>query len=363
MSEDFLNPEFEIVSKMKDIVDKYKYFVDSLKIKYQDVQNKAKNIDNNFFIETPYILEEFTKKMEAIQKSACEMQALSEEINDELDNMCKCHEYIKDTIDIDVEKSAEIVYCKHCHISKKGATAPQRTIINDIVIILTTTVHVNKSKAYISQNDPTERVNIYMKSIEQWLEKTDFKIVVVENSGYDFDELKELLEKYSHRFEVIKYNESEMEKSFFQNHLALCLFIKTDYLYTSKGASELLAINHAKKTSRLVKNSSYIFKVTGRYFIPSLQDYLTKDINIYAYNAFRQNNVHRCEILGVHKNYYNDVFIVNGMYCKKCALYHHHSEDLLEHRITFIPENKINTFPVFQIEVTKSGTNCAFNSL
>lgn len=363
MSDDFLNPEFEIVYKMKDIVDKYKYFVDSLKIKHHDVQNKVNNMDNNFFIECPYILEEFNKKMEAIRKSACEIQTLSEEMNNELENMCKSHEYIKDTIDIDVEKSAEIVYCKHCHISKKGATAPQKSIINDIVIILTTAVYVNKSKAHISQNDPTDRVNIYMKSIEQWLQKTDFKIVVVENSGYHFDELKELLEKYSHRFEVIKYNESEMEKSFFQNYLALCLFIKTDYLYTSKGASELLAINHAKNTSRLIKNSSYIFKVTGRYFIPYLQDYLTKDINIYAYNAFRQNNPHRCEILGVHKNYYNDVFVVNGMYCKKCGLYHHHLEDLLEHRISFVSESKINTFPVFKIEATRSGTNSEFDNL
>jgi hypothetical protein len=358
-----LNPEFEIVSKMKDIVDRYKYFVDSLQIKKHDVEKMLKNMDNNFFIECPYILEEFNKKMEEIQKSTQKIQKLSEEISDEIENMCKCHEYISDTIDIDVEKTAEIVYCKHCHVSKKGATATPKCIMNDIAIILTTTVHVNGSKAHIFQKNPMERVNIYLKSIRQWLEKTDFKIIVVENSGYPFDELKELLEKYSHRFDVVKYNESEKDESFFQQHLAKCLFIKTDYLYTSKGASELLAINHAKTSSRLIKNASYIFKVTGRYFIPTLQHYLTKEINIYAYNAFRQNNSHRCEILGVHKNYYDDVFVVNGMYCKKCALYHHHSEDLLEHRISFIPENKINSFPVFQIEPTKSGANYTFDTL
>lgn len=360
---ELLNPEVEIATKMKDVVDKYKYFVESMYSKKCDIDKMVKNIDNNFFIESPYILDEFNKNIEEIHKSLTQIQKLSNEISDEIDTMCKCHEYIKDMVDIDAEKSAEITYCKHCHISKKGPITNAKSIVNDVCILLTTTVYVNRSKAHISQNDPTERVNIYLKSIKQWIEKTNFKIVVVENSGYPFDELKDLLENYSHRVELIVYDESKMQESFFDFYLAKCLFITTDYLYTSKGGSEMLAISHAKASSKIMKNVSYIFKITGRYFIPSFQDYLTKEINIYAYNGFRQNSPARCEIVGVHKNYFEDIFTVHGLYCKKCALYHHHAEELYEHRLSFIPENKINVFPVFQIEATKTGASYTVDNL
>lgn len=358
-----LNTEVEIATKMRDIVDKYRYFVESMNIKKSDIDKMIKNIDNNFFIESPYILEEFNKKIEEINKSLSQMKTLSNEISDEIDNMCKCHEYIKDTIDIDVERSAEVTYCKHCNISKKGPITNEKSILHDICILLTTTVNVNKNKVHISQNDPTERVNIYLKSIKQWLEKTHFKIVVVENSGYPFDELKELLDKYHGRFELILFDEAKMPDSFFDYYLAKCLCVPTDYLYTSKGGSEMLAINYAKASSKIMKNVSYIIKVTGRYFISTLEHYFTKDINIYAYSGFRQNNRSRCEIVGVHKNYFDDIFVVQGMYCKKCAVYHHHAEELYEHRLSFIPENKVHAFPVFNIEATKSGANYTFDTL
>ena len=60
---------------------------------------------------------------------------------------------------------------------------------NNITLILTTTVHVYKHKSHIYQIDSEERVQTYTKSILQWLTKTSFNIVLVENSGYDFKEL------------------------------------------------------------------------------------------------------------------------------------------------------------------------------
>jgi len=60
-------------------------------------------------------------------------------------------------------------------------------IENKVSIILTTTVHVTQNSAF--QVNKTDRINTYLKSIHLWLKYTDFNIIVVENSGYLFEEL------------------------------------------------------------------------------------------------------------------------------------------------------------------------------
>lgn len=360
-----LNHEVEIVRKMKNATETYAFFIENMKKKKDEIDEMVKKLDNNFFIECPYILEEFNKRFHEreLNNHFLQMKNLSGEIDEQLNDMCKLHNYIDDTIDIGPERTGKITYCSNCNISKKGPVTNPKSIIDDVCIILTTTVYVNRSKIHISQNDPTERVNIYLKSIKQWLENTNLKIVVVENSGYPFDELKEYLEKYSRRFELLLYDESKMPDSFFDYYCAKCLRLPNDYLYTSKGGSEMLAINYAHDNSKLLKHVSYIFKITARYFISNFEEHLTKEMNIYAFSGFTQNNPGRCEVLGIHKNYFDDVFFVNGLYCKKCALYHHHVEELFQHRLSFIPENKIHAFPIFQIEPTVSGAHYTFETL
>ena len=60
--------------------------------------------------------------------------------------------------------------------------------MDNILIILTSTVNINHYKHFLHQRDPVERLNCYLKSIKQWLEKTNLKICLVENSGYTFPE-------------------------------------------------------------------------------------------------------------------------------------------------------------------------------
>ena len=74
--------------------------------------------------------------------------------------------------------------------------------MNDILIILTCTVNVNYYKHFLYQTNPNDRLECYLKSIKQWLENTNIKICVIENSGYTFPELNEYKEKYSDRFEI-----------------------------------------------------------------------------------------------------------------------------------------------------------------
>ena len=125
-------------------------------------------------------------------------------------------------------------------------------------IILTTTVTV-QDKVYLFQTDKQERVQVYVKKIKQWLYESNFKIIVVENTGYTFEELNEEKEKFKDRFEVISYVESELEAA--------------DFLKGNpyKGASEIFAIEYAYNTSRLCLDADFIIKITGRFFIPDLE--------------------------------------------------------------------------------------------
>lgn len=163
-----------------------------------------------------------------------------------------------------------------------------------VVIILTSTVFVNPIK-HIYQNNKDERIRAYLTAIKQWLEKTNFKIVLVENSGYTFEELNEEKEKYKERFELFTYKEAELEES---KHLVG---------NSSKGASEVFSISYAFHKSQFVTPSSFIIKITARYFIPSLESYLSYfDLN--NYDCLTQHKRLRCEMVGCHYKHFSQVF-------------------------------------------------------
>ena len=130
-------------------------------------------------------------------------------------------------------------------------------------IILTSTVNVNLKKIFLSQIDKNERLDTYIKSIKQWLANTNFNIVLVENSGYQFEELQEEKETYKNRFEIISFVEEELEEA---------QYLTND---NSKGTSEIFSINYAFNHSEIIKNSIFIIKITARYYIPELQEYLS----------------------------------------------------------------------------------------
>jgi hypothetical protein len=197
--------------------------------------------------------------------------------------------------------------------------------MDSVIIILTTTVNV-QNKCYLYQTDPVERLLIYKKSISQWL-KTNFKIVVVENSGYTFPEFME-----SYKFEKILFNESELpEASYLRGN-------------SSKGASELFSINYAIKNSKLIKPGDFIVKITGRYFIP--------DFNLEPgnFDAIIQNDRQSCEIIGSSYSYKDLIFntsdILNGEPCN-------HIEFLYKNRILYL--NKIMILKKLNIEGTSMG--------
>ena len=135
------------------------------------------------------------------------------------------------------------------------------------ILLLTTTVNV-QDKLSLREIDPLERIATYTKSLSQWLEKTKFRIVVIENTGHSFPEWEDWKEKYKDRLEVISFRESDVEDA--------------EYLKgnNSKGASEIFAINYARSHSKWIGEigkigeMDFLIKVTGRFFIPDLEGYL-----------------------------------------------------------------------------------------
>ena len=204
-------------------------------------------------------------------------------------------------------------------------------------IILTTTVSV-QDKVYLFQTDKNERAQVYIRKIKQWLYESDFRIVVVENTGYTFEELNEEKEKFKDRFEVISYIESEVPDADF--------LIGNPY----KGASEIFSIDYACKMSRLCQAADFIIKITGRFFIPDLKNYLSQfDLN--DYDVLMQNRTNRCEMLGCHKSHFNTVF--NTSLINEKGEYNGNVEDIYQYRCG-IYEKKIHC-PEFYIEPTQRG--------
>ena len=199
--------------------------------------------------------------------------------------------------------------------------------MDSVIIILTTTVNV-QNKCYLHQTDPIERVSVYVNSIKQWT-STNFKIVVVENSGYTFPEFME-----SNKFEKITFNESELPEAG---------YLKGN---TSKGASELFSINYAINNSRILKPGDFIIKITGRYFIP---DFFNVD-RILKFDAIIQNDCGSCEIIGSSYSNKDLVFntsdLLNGQACN-------HIEFLYTNRILHL--NKVMILKKLKIEGTQMG--------
>lgn len=226
--------------------------------------------------------------------------------------------------------------------------------INDFCIILTCTININPMKYYIQVIDPNERLTIYLKSIKQWLDESNFKIILVDNSGYTFPELNEYIDKYKERFEIISFIEDDIDNDIFITAGAEAVKLNTDFLYTSKGTSEMFSIYYSYLKSKLINTSKFVIKVTCRYFIKELELFLN-NVNVDDYLALRQIESDWCEIVGCHINVFLDVFMPAHFIDSK-RVFCHHIENLYKDRlITKFPKEKVLVCPLFQIEPTQMG--------
>ena len=199
-------------------------------------------------------------------------------------------------------------------------------------ILLTTTIHVHDTN-HLHQRNKEERLQTYLASIHQWL-LTDLPIVVVENSGYTFPELK------GTRVEVITLKNEE-DKEFHS-------FLKSLIQLKGKGLYEIRSIRYACEHSHLLKQCTHVMKVTGRYFIPSLEGILQSLPS--STKAVRQQNADQCEVVGCRKDYVETIF--DYLVTKDNRLTHH-VEDAYEYRLSLIPHEVL---PIMPISPTQRGS-------
>jgi hypothetical protein len=151
------------------------------------------------------------------------------------------------------------------------------------------------------------------------------------------------------RLEVISYVESELPEA---------TYLKKE---REKGANELFAIQYAYKQSQLLQNSSFIIKVTARYFIPALQQYLSK-IPVKKYVALTQENGDRCEMVGARKDHFFKIFDKRNV--NRLGKKEHHIEYVYRDRMQALPKNQVLRCREFAIEPTgRGGVNQVFTTI
>lgn len=215
-----------------------------------------------------------------------------------------------------------------------------KTDTQNIVVLLTSTVNINTQLMHLYQRNADARLVAYMKAIRRWLQETNFKIVLVENSGYSFPELAEFLDTYPDRLELItfcEYDEVEAE------------YLKRE---RDKGACELFAINYAAQHSRLIAESSFVIKVTARFFVPNLNEYLSR-LQVHKYVALSQNDGHRCEMVGARKDHFSKIF--NKSTINRRGKKENHVENIYWERVQSLPANSVLRCKEFVIEPTSRG--------
>lgn len=127
----------------------------------------------------------------------------------------------------------------------------QYEIPQNYIILLSATIDV-KDCCYVYRKNIPDRINDYKKALNFYLNETPFKIVFVENSGYDLFFLPD-----HERLEKISFNGNDLAKDL------------------GKGYGERHSVNHAVENSKFISQSSHIVKITGRLIISNIKEIIS----------------------------------------------------------------------------------------
>lgn len=144
-------------------------------------------------------------------------------------------------------------------------------VTNKWIVLLTTAVNLYDSEY---------RKDLYNQQINRWLNETNYEIVVVESTGYDFPIEHERLHKI--------------------------IFTITEDLPTSTHyeATSILHALQKIKRENYYENCSHILKVTGRYFLENIENTLKKyepGLDLYLQKHF-SDDWQNCEYYGIRKD-------------------------------------------------------------
>jgi hypothetical protein len=135
---------------------------------------------------------------------------------------------------------------------------------DDYLLVLTACIDPSSGTARLKLADPEIRLEQYRKALEHWLLATDprlAKILFLENSGYPLDKLRELVDKGNPLRKQVEF--IQVSNNNYPAHL--------DY-----GYPELGMLDEATNTSKLMAESKYFIKATGRLIFPKLSRLLNR---------------------------------------------------------------------------------------
>lgn len=139
----------------------------------------------------------------------------------------------------------------------------------NFAIILPCTINPNEMPN-VARYDVETRLNDYKKSFNFWIENKNInKIILIENSGYDLSFFNKIAKKFPNKkIEIISSNSNNS----FNKKLG-------------KGYGEYLCLKEVFENSKIVKNTDYFIKITGRYIIKNfnsiLKDMISNNADIY----------------------------------------------------------------------------------
>jgi hypothetical protein len=125
-------------------------------------------------------------------------------------------------------------------------------------LLLTATIKVKEDVVFTSRKDINTRLNDYKQALIRWLTHPDTKsLVLVENSGADLSELREIANRTPEKnVEFLSFTAPEFDGSL------------------GKGYGEMICLQYAIEHSQLLARSPRFVKVTGRYFLANAVDFL-----------------------------------------------------------------------------------------
>jgi hypothetical protein len=214
-------------------------------------------------------------------------------------------------------------------------TSMQHEHRRGVVVLLTCTAQPQGNIRHLAQTKSSDRIAAYDTSLTQWLTQTDFPVVIVDNSGYAYPNVKELVNPDVH--EILAYEEKDAPHA---AGLQSC---------EHKGIHELYAVQYAIKNSAIIRRASFVIKVTGRFFVPGLGR-VCRERGVgddAAIMALRQKNKGLCQIVGCRWDAVPHVFA--------SRVFDDYVETDYRDRMNVFPSKNILTLPKLRIPRTREG--------
>lgn len=134
-----------------------------------------------------------------------------------------------------------------------------------IVLLLTACINPVGMMFTVLQ-DKQQRKMQYLNAVKYYLERTSFNIVLCENSGEAFNELKEISD--NSRLEFFSFHGNDYDKSL------------------GKGYGEYGIIQYALKHSRFIRFATVIVKITGRLIVDNIGEIIQLQNRLFLYPKY-----------------------------------------------------------------------------